>query len=217
MITQVAVLYANQLAFDVEVGYLEPRDAMAVGEGGEAAPADDLFIELALAEEECTGRLVERWMLEEAAVTCGIEGLRIGWLVGWLPLGEDHVVLVGKPLAGFDERLTEHVHGQVDDSSMAVAHEALVGVAAGAELQAGVAVRVKWAKALVTANLEPQPLSHSLDWEGSEFLNVESIHKVSSFRRFQVSIILDEHFHLRIGLIDHLGLFPLGNEDAVGR
>lgn len=156
-------------------------------------------------------------MLEEAAVTCGIEGLRFGWLDSWLPLGEDHVVLVGKPLAGFDERLTEHVHGQVDDSSMAVAHEALVGVAASAERQAGVAVRVEWAKALVTANLEPQPLSHSLDWEGSEFLNVESIHKVSSFRRFQVSIILDEHFHLRIGLIDHLGLFPLGNEDAVGR
>ena len=128
---------------------------MAVGEGGEAAPADDLFIELALAEEECTGRLVEKGSLEVAAVTCGIEGLRFGWLVGWLPLGEDHVVLVGKPLAGFDERLSEHVHGQVDDSSMAVAYETLVGVPSNAERQAGVAVRVEWAKALVTAHLEP--------------------------------------------------------------
>ena len=118
MITQIAALNANQVTIDVEVGYLEPRDAMAVGEGGEAAPADDLFIELALVEEERTGRLVERWMLEVAAVTCGIEGLRFGWLVGWFPLGEDHVVLVGKPLAGFDERLSEHVHCQVDDSSM---------------------------------------------------------------------------------------------------
>lgn len=117
-ITQIAVLHAYEIAIDVEVGYLEPRDAMAVGEGGEAAPADDLFIELSLAEEELAGRLVERWMLEEAAVTCGIEGLRFGWLVGWLPLGEDHVVLVGKPLAGFDERFPEHVHCQVDDSSM---------------------------------------------------------------------------------------------------
>lgn len=59
MITQIAVLHAYQLAVDVEVGNLEPRDAMAVGEGGDAAPADDLFTELALVEEERTGRLVE--------------------------------------------------------------------------------------------------------------------------------------------------------------
>ena len=118
MITQVAVLHAYEITVDVEVGYLEPRDTVAVGEGGEAAPADNLFIELALAEEERTGRIVERWMLEEAAVMCGIEGLRFGWFVGWLPLLQDDVVFVGKPLAGFDERLSEYVHGQVDDSSM---------------------------------------------------------------------------------------------------
>ena len=46
---------------------------------------------------------------------------------------------------------------------------------------------MEWAEALVAAHLEPQPLSHSLDGEGSEFLNVESVHKGSKGYKFQVS------------------------------
>ena len=44
---------------------------------------------------------------------------------------------------------------------------------------------MKWAEALVAAHLEPQPLSHSLDGEGSEVLNVESVHKGSNRFTFQ--------------------------------
>ena len=47
------------------------------------------------------------------------------------------------------------------------------------------------------------------------YLNIAS--KTKTTIKGSELIILDEHFHLRIGLIDHLGFLPLGNEDAVGR
>ena len=77
---------------------------MAIGEGGEAAPADDLLIELALVEEELAGGLVERWMLEEAEILLGIESPFGGRrFVGRFVLLQDDVVFVSKPLASLNE------------------------------------------------------------------------------------------------------------------
>ena len=49
---EVAVLDADEMAVGVVVGDLEPVDALAVAPGGEAAPADDAWVEAALVEEE---------------------------------------------------------------------------------------------------------------------------------------------------------------------
>ena len=54
------------------------------------------------------------------------------------------------------------------------------------ERKTWVPIFVEWAEALVSLYFQPETESHSLDGEGSEFLNVESMHKVSSFM-FQVS------------------------------
>ena len=52
---QVSVLDAHQFAISVVVGDLEPVDASSVAPGGEAAPADDAWVEAALVEEEGFG------------------------------------------------------------------------------------------------------------------------------------------------------------------
>ena len=52
---EVAVLDADEVAVGVVVGDLEPVGALAVAPGGEAAPADDAWVEAAGVEEEVAG------------------------------------------------------------------------------------------------------------------------------------------------------------------
>ena len=54
-------------------------------------------------------------------------------MLNWLPLGEDHITAVGKPVASFNEVAPQDFHRKVDDSSVGIADETLVGVAAYAE------------------------------------------------------------------------------------
>ncbi len=71
---EVAVLDADEATVCVEVGDLEPVDAVAVTPGGEAAEADDARVEEALGEEELPGFVGEAWMVEEVCVAGGVEG-----------------------------------------------------------------------------------------------------------------------------------------------
>ena len=71
-------------------------------------------------------------MLEVAGVARGIEGL--GRMLRLrLVFGQDDVVLVGQPTAGFGEGLVEIAHRQVDGASVGSADEAAEGVAADLE------------------------------------------------------------------------------------
>ena len=75
---------------------------------------------------------------------------------------------------------------------MLATHETLEGVGSAMEREAWVTVLMEGTKSFVAVHPEPEPFGYGLDGEGSEFLNVESMHKgckglqVSGFR-FQVS------------------------------
>jgi hypothetical protein len=72
---QSSVLYAYQLSLNIKIGNLEPGGAVAVGEGVEAAPADDTRMELALGKEKGTGSGIQVWAVEVALVAGRLEGL----------------------------------------------------------------------------------------------------------------------------------------------
>ena len=74
MVVEVAVLDADEVAVGVVVGDLEPVGALAVAPGGEAAPADDAWVEAALVEEEVAGFGGEVGVVEEGGVAGGVEG-----------------------------------------------------------------------------------------------------------------------------------------------
>ena len=65
------------MAVGVEVGDLQPGDAVLVCPRGEAAPADDTGVEAALGEEEVAGFGADVGVLEEAGVAGGVEGLMV--------------------------------------------------------------------------------------------------------------------------------------------
>lgn len=71
---EVAVLDAEETAVGVVVGDLEPVDALAVAPGGEAAPADDAWVEAAGVEKEVAGFGGEVGAVEEVGVAGGVEG-----------------------------------------------------------------------------------------------------------------------------------------------
>ena len=52
---KIPILYSDKFSLGVEVGDLEPVGALAVAPGGEAAPADDSGVEVALGDEEMAG------------------------------------------------------------------------------------------------------------------------------------------------------------------
>ena len=74
VVIEVAVLDAEEMAVTVVVGDLEPVDALAVAPGGEAAPADDAWVEAALVEDEVAGGGGEVGAVEEGGVAGGVEG-----------------------------------------------------------------------------------------------------------------------------------------------
>ena len=86
------------------------------------------------------------------------------------PFAHNDVVLICQPPAGFLEILSQDLHSEVDDASVSIADEALEGVAAGVEAEAGVAVFVEGAEGLVLLYLHAQLVGYSLDGEVSEFL-----------------------------------------------
>ena len=109
-------------------------------------------------------------MLEVAYVAPGVE--RSGWSVflriGSLPRGEDDVVTVGKPLAGFPEAFAQQVHGEVYLVAVGSAGIAAEGVAPQVEGEAGVVVVVVGAEALVACDAETKTLGYGFYGEGFE-------------------------------------------------
>ena len=65
---EASVLYAYESAISVVVRDLEPGGAVAVGPGGEAAPADYGRVELAFLKEESAGCHIQIRMFEELGV-----------------------------------------------------------------------------------------------------------------------------------------------------
>ena len=178
---QISPLNTCKVSGGIVIRSLEPVVAVAILPGGDAAPADDTRVEVALVEEELTGGGTEVRALEIARITTGIEtvgflldGLRVGIL------GEDDVTIVGEPLAGFDERELQVVHDKVDRASVGVAHVAFVGVLADVEVEAGVPVVVKGAQGHMTRGPEAKPLSNSLNGECSELFKIKFIYHSSS-------------------------------------
>lgn len=78
---QSAVLEPDEVTLAVEVGDLQPGDAVAVAPGGEAAPADDAWVEVPDVEEKMACFGAEVGVAEVGLVAGGIEG-GVGWR-GW--------------------------------------------------------------------------------------------------------------------------------------
>lgn len=178
---KVAALHTEQATVDVPVGDeqgggVEEGTAVAPAGGGpadaaDAQPVDDSRTDVALGEEEVAGLLVELGMLDQIVEPFpvglgGTHGLRGGRLL----FGKKYVVLVGQPLAGFEEGLVEHLHGEVDDASVGFAHKAVIGVGLGIKGEAGVSVLVKGAKGLVPGDGDAQPTGDGLDGNFPDFL-----------------------------------------------
>ena len=65
---QVTPLDSSEVAVGIVVRRLEPVVAVAILPGGEAAPADDAWVEPSLIEEEPAGGRTQVWMLEVTQV-----------------------------------------------------------------------------------------------------------------------------------------------------
>lgn len=72
-IVEIAVLYANQLAFKVIVGNLKPMDARLIAIGGETAEADDARVKMAAVEDEVLSLGAKISIVEETLVSLDIE------------------------------------------------------------------------------------------------------------------------------------------------
>jgi hypothetical protein len=129
-------------------------------------------------EQESSGIGIEYRMCHQSA-----EVLHIGWelplgLLCGFPFGKDDVVLVGQPSAGFEEGLAEDVHREVDGTSMGIAHKAFVHILSRIKGQGRVLVGMKRTERLVFLDLQPEPVGHSLDGEGTEFIEFVFFHKL---------------------------------------
>ena len=85
-------------------------------------------------------------------------------------------MLIGQPFASFDERFSEDVHREVDRTSVGIAHETFVRISSHMIGKRRVAVIVERAKRLVFLHLQSEPLRHSLNGEGTEFVEFVSFH-----------------------------------------
>ena len=72
-IVEIAVLYANQLAFKVIVGNLKPMDARLIAIGGETAEADDARVKMAAVEDEVLSLGAKISIVEKTLVSLNIE------------------------------------------------------------------------------------------------------------------------------------------------
>ena len=72
-IVEIAVLYANQLAFNVIVGNLKPMYARFVAIGGETAEADDARVKTTAVEDEVLSLWAKITIVEETLISLGIE------------------------------------------------------------------------------------------------------------------------------------------------
>ena len=125
--------------------------AVAILPGGDATPADDTRVEVALFEEEAFGGIIEVGTVEIPLVARRVE--TIGFLLDGLRvgiLGEDDVAIVGEPLAGVHKAQIQVVHHKVDGATVGIAHVTLVGVLAHVEVEAGVTIIVEGAKRLMS-------------------------------------------------------------------
>ena len=85
-------------------------------------------------------------------------------------------MFVCEPATGFEEALAEHFLRQTDGASAFPAGPTAEGVPRDGEGEAWLVVVVEGAEALVSADLEPQPLRDPLDWEVAKLLKLELIH-----------------------------------------
>ena len=150
LMAQIAALDVHQPARAVAVGK-EQRGGIVVGfpvppaRGGfrygcDAQPLHHRRMDATLAEEEFAGFGIQYGMLHQAAEVLHIGRKFLLRLLGGLPFGEYHVVLVGQPSAGFREGLAGHFHHEGDGAAVGIAYKALVGVPFHVEGQRGVAV-----------------------------------------------------------------------------
>lgn len=157
------------MAVGIVVGDLEPGVAVAILPGGDAAPADNARVEVALVEQEPARFLREEGTLEVAGISAGVE--TVGFLLHGLRVGiftEDDIGIIREPLASFRKRLVQITHHQVNRSSRGIAYVAFIRVAAHVEMEAGVTVVVKRAERHVAHGLKAEPHGHSLNRKGTE-------------------------------------------------
>lgn len=156
----------------VEIGRLEPMDALAVRPRGEAAPAYYAWVESSLLEEKPFRFIAQPRMFKMACVACCVK--RLGWHVGRrrlrFVLFYYYVCGVGEPSASIGKVLVQSIHHEVDSATMCVASKASVGVGASVECQAGVMIVMEWTEALVTSDAESEALSHCLYGQLAELL-----------------------------------------------
>ena len=83
----------------------------------------------------------------------------------------DHIVLVGKPLAGFKKVLIQIPHYQVDRTyRIRHTHKTPTSVPAHVERKARVTVIMKRTQAFMSRDLESQPLRDPLNRQVAELL-----------------------------------------------
>lgn len=138
---------ADEKSALVEIGRLEPMDALAVCPRGEAAPAYYAWVESSLLEEKPFRFIAQPRMFKMACVACCVK--RLGWHVDRkrlrFVLFYNYVCGVGEPSASIGKVLVHPIHHEVDSATMCVASKASVGVGASVECQAGVMIVVEGA------------------------------------------------------------------------
>ena len=93
-----AGLDANQLAVHIVIGRLEPVVDVAILPGGDAAPADDAWVQPSLVKEEPAGGGAQVGTLKVTQIARGIEP--VGFLLHGLRVGilaEDNVAVTPVP------------------------------------------------------------------------------------------------------------------------
>ena len=100
---------------------------------------------------------------------------------------------VGKPSAGFGERLAEVAHHEVDGAAAGIADEAAEGVAPAVEGEAGVMVVVERAEALVASDAEAKTLGYGFYGERAATLYFIFVHRCLIFEI--LLILVGEVYH----------------------
>ena len=177
-LAQIAALHVHELSSCIAIGneqrrsIVERTSAPVTGhgrrDGRKSAPAHHTRVDVALVVEPAVGLVAKHRVLYQPLQPTGV-GLvfALGLLCGLNGVEHD-VVRIGKPAAGFAERLVEQLHRQVDGPAVPAAHEAVVAVALHAEGERRVTVGMEGAEALVAADVQPQPFGHLLDGQGAE-------------------------------------------------
>ena len=115
-----------------------------------------------LTEEEVPSLGIQYGMLHQLT-----EELHIGRkvflrLLGRLPFGENHVVFVGQPTAGFYKGLTRHFHNKRNRASVSIAYKTFVCISSHVEGKRWVAVCMKRTEGFVLLHLQAESVGYSL-------------------------------------------------------